>query len=97
MANATASRLGQVNAAGGTDALFLKVWAGEVLTSFEQYTVTTDKHMVRSIPSGKSAQFPVMGRSAASYHAVGTEIVGTALNHNEKIITINDLMQCFDL
>ena len=92
MANATVSRLGQVNASGAADALFLKVWAGEVLTSFEQYTVTADKHMVRSIPSGKSAQFPVMGRSAASYHTVGNEIVGTALNHNEKVITINDLL-----
>ena len=37
MANATVSRLGQVNASGAADALFLKVWAGEVLTSFEQH------------------------------------------------------------
>ncbi|MBA58510.1 MAG: hypothetical protein CMQ40_04990 [Gammaproteobacteria bacterium] len=92
MSNATISDLGKVNNAGTADALFLKVWAGEVLSSFEQYTVTADKHMVRAIPSGKSAQFPVMGRSSAEYHTPGNEIVGSALNHNEKIITINDLL-----
>lgn len=92
MANATVSRVGQVNASGDADALFLKVFAGEVLQSYEQYTVTADKHMIRAIASGKSAQFPVMGRLTAEYHTPGAEIVGTQLNHNEKIITINDLL-----
>ena len=66
MSNATPSRLGQVNAANSADALFLKQFSGEVLTAFEQATVTADKHMVRTIANGKSAQFPVMGRSSAS-------------------------------
>jgi len=92
MANAVPSRLGQVNASGSADALFLKVWAGEVLESFEQYTVTADKHQLRSIASGKSASFPVMGRSSAAYHSPGNEINGSAINHNEKVITINDLL-----
>jgi hypothetical protein len=92
MSNATISDIGKVNNASTADALFLKVYAGEVLTSFEQATVTADKHLIRTISSGKSAQFPVMGRSSASYHTAGTEIVGTALNHNEKVITINDLL-----
>ena len=92
MANANVSEIGKVNNAGTADALFLKVFAGEVLTSFDQATVTADKHMIRTIASGKSAQFPVMGRSSASYHTAGNEIVGTALNHNEKVITINDLL-----
>jgi hypothetical protein len=92
MANATVSRLGQVNASGDADALFLKVFAGEVLQSYEKYTVTADKHMIRSIASGKSAQFPVMGRLSAAYHTPGAEIVGSSLNHNEKVITINDLL-----
>src|SRR5210317_2412871 len=48
--------------------------------------------MVRSISSGKSASFPVMGRIAAAYHTPGAEIVGTDVNHNEKVITINDLL-----
>jgi len=92
MANATVSQIGKANNTGTADALFLKQFSGEVLTSFEQATVTADKHMVRTIANGKSAQFPVMGRSSASYHTPGNEIVGAALNHNEKVITINDLL-----
>jgi len=92
MANATVTQLGKVNNTGTADALFLKQFSGEVLTSFEQATVTGDKHMVRTIANGKSAQFPVMGRSSASYHTPGNEIAGSALNHNEKVITINDLL-----
>tara|TARA_R100001463_G_scaffold55362_2_gene106844 strand:- start:745 stop:1698 length:954 start_codon:yes stop_codon:yes gene_type:complete len=92
MSNATISDIGKVNNTGTADALFLKVFSGEVLSSFEQATVTADKHMVRTIANGKSAQFPVMGRSSASYHTPGNEITGTALNHAEKVITINDLL-----
>ena len=92
MANASVSQIGKVNNAGTADALFLKQFSGEVLTSFEQATVTADKHMIRTIANGKSAQFPVMGRSSASYHTPGNEITGTALNHAEKVITINDLL-----
>lgn len=93
MSNATPSRLGLVNNTGtATDALFLKQFSGEVLTAFEQATVTADKQMVRTIANGKSAQFPVMGRSSASYHTPGAEITGNAINHNEKVITINDLL-----
>ena len=92
MANASPSGIGQVNNAGNSDALFLKQFSGEVLTSFEQATVTADKQMVRTIANGKSAQFPVMGRSSAAYHTPGAEITGTDINHNEKVITINDLL-----
>lgn len=55
MANANVSNLGQINAAGATDALFLKVFSGEVLTSFHRQNVFLGKTMVRSISSGKSA------------------------------------------
>ena len=92
MANASPSDLGQINNTGTADVLFLKQFSGEVLTSFEQSTVTMDKHMIRSISSGKSAQFPVMGRSSAAYHTPGNEITGTDINHAEKVITINDLL-----
>jgi hypothetical protein len=92
MANANPISLGLVNAAGTEDALFLKVFAGEVLTSFERSSVTDGAEMVRSIASGKSATFPVMGRVEASYHTPGSEITGSDINHNEKVITINDLL-----
>lgn len=56
MANATPSFSGESNNdGGGNTALHLKVFVGEVLTAFEQASVTMDKHVVRSISSGKSA------------------------------------------
>jgi hypothetical protein len=33
-----------------------------------------------------------MGRVDASYHTAGAEITGSDVNHNEKVITINDLL-----
>ena len=92
MANASPVSVGRVNAGGSEDALFLKVFAGEVLTSFERASKTEGADMVRSISSGKSATFPVMGRVGASYHTAGAEITGSDVNHNEKVITINDLL-----
>jgi len=93
MSNASPVKFGNANS-GGTrdDALFLKVFAGEVITSFDRASKTAGADMVRSISSGKSATFPVMGRIAAEYHAVGAEILGSAVNSNEKVITINDLL-----
>ena len=92
MANASPVSVGRVNAAGSEDALFLKVFAGEVLTSFERASVTAGAESVRTISNGKSATFPVMGRVAASYHTPGAEITGIDVNHNEKVITVNDLL-----
>jgi hypothetical protein len=96
MANAVPSRLGAINGATGTyaqdNALFLKVFSGEVLAAYAQKTVTADKHMVRTISSGKSAQFPRLGRTSAHYHVPGAEIVGDVIKAAEKIITINDLL-----
>jgi len=92
MANASPVSVGRVNAGGSEDALFLKVFAGEVLTSFDRASVTQGAEMVRSISNGKSATFPVMGRVDASYHTAGAEITGSDVNHNEKVITINDLL-----
>lgn len=92
MSNATVSRVGQVNGAGDVDALFLKVFAGEVLTAFAEKNVMMDKHMVRTIANGKSAQFPVTGNFSAAYHTPGAEILGTAMNHAERVITIDDLL-----
>ena len=92
MAVGNPAAIGRVNTGGAEDALFLKVFSGEVLTSFERASKTEGADMVRSIASGKSATFPVMGRVGAEYHVPGAEIVGLNVNHNEKVITINDLL-----
>ena len=92
MSNATVSRIGQAAGSGSVTALFLKVFAGEVITAFETANSTLDKHMVRTISSGKSAQFPVTGKATASYHTIGNEITGGTLTHNERVISIMDLL-----
>ena len=92
MSNATVSRIGQAAGSGSTSALFLKVFAGEVITAFETANSTLDKHMVRTISSGKSAQFPVTGKATASYHTAGNEITGGTITHNERTISIMDLL-----
>lgn len=92
MSNANVSRLGQANLAGAVDALFLKVFAGEVLTAFEKANVMQSRHRVRTIPHGKSASFPVVGGIGAAYHTPGTEILGQNVEHAEQIITIDQLL-----
>lgn len=92
MSNATPSRLGQINAAGDANALFLKVFSGEVLSAFERENQMLGMTMVRSITSGKSAQFPVTGTISSGYHTIGNEILGSAVSKNEKVINIDDML-----
>lgn len=92
MADASVSRIGQINSAGDAKALFMKVFAGEVLAAFKENCVTEDKHMVRNIQNGKSAQFPILGKIGAEYHTPGKEITGLNLPANERVITIDDLL-----
>jgi hypothetical protein len=97
MANATVTRIGSHNQVT-TDLeaerkLFLKVFSGEVLTAFAQTTTVMDKHWVKTIQSGKSASFPLMGRMPeAEYHVPGTEMLGQQANHGERTIKIDRLL-----
>lgn len=92
MANAVPSRLGQANLTGDVKALFLKVFAGEVMTAFAETNVVLQYVRQRTISAGKSAQFPVIGKAAAAYHVPGTEINGSNIAGNEVVITIDDLL-----
>jgi hypothetical protein len=47
---------------------------------------------VRSISSGKSATFPVIGQAASSYHVPGTEITGSTIPVSERVITLDGLL-----
>lgn len=88
----TSLRIGQINGAGDVDAMFLKVYGGEVLTAFEEANVMMNRQMIRSIQSGKSAQFPATWKVSASYHTPGTTLVGQGSNVAERVITIDDLL-----
>ena len=92
-------RLGQINAVTGSwaadNALFLKVFSGEVLTAYKRNCIFKDFIQSRSISSGKSAQFPVTGRFSAEYHTPGTLLAGPTagnLAQNEIEIYIDDLL-----
>jgi hypothetical protein len=93
----TLSRPGSINGAVSTyaeqNALFLKVFSGEVLTAFERNCLFKDLCQTRSISSGKSAQFPVTGRLPWGYHTPGDEITGLGqLAQNEVTINIDDYL-----
>ena len=95
MANASVTRLGQANLTGDTDALFLKVFSGEVLAAFEERNVMMPLHNVRTITSGKSAQFPVFGKALAKYHTPGEDIIDDGSEQipmNERTVSIDQLL-----
>jgi hypothetical protein len=69
------SRLGQANQAGDADALFLKVFSGEIITTFEKNNVMMPLHRVRTIQNGKSATFPTTGVASAGYHTPGESVL----------------------
>tara|TARA_B100000287_G_scaffold435327_1_gene503092 strand:+ start:2074 stop:3024 length:951 start_codon:yes stop_codon:yes gene_type:complete len=93
MSNATPSRLGLVNATGtGYNDLFLKLYSGEVLASFQRENKMLGMTNVRTIANGKSASFPVTGTTTAGYHTAGNEITGDAIKHNEKIVHVDDML-----
>ena len=62
------------------------------MSSFGRENLMMGMTTVRTISSGKSAQFPVTGTIASGYHTVGNEILGTSVKHNEKIINIDDML-----
>jgi len=98
MANTNPSRLGAINGSGNVEALFLKVFSGEILTTFEETNIMKDLHRVRTIQSGKTAQFPATGIATAKYHTVGENIADSgndylsAIKHAEKTISIDDVL-----
>jgi hypothetical protein len=92
MANATVSALGQVNQAGPSSTLFLKVFSSEVLSAFQRENKMLGMTSVRTIQSGRSSQFPRIGLTQADYHVAGTEITGDAINHAEVIINIDEML-----
>lgn len=77
MVVSTITRPGQSAGAGSADALFLRLFAGEVLTEFHQKNIFRGKLMERTLANGKSATFPITGTATAKYHTAGESIYGT--------------------
>ena len=92
--NYVGHRSGMVNAANNSRALFLKLYAGEVMTAFQTKNIMMDYCRVRNIKKGKSAQFIMTGKHrTAAYHTPGNEIIpNAAAKHSERVVTIDDLL-----
>jgi hypothetical protein len=89
---ANVSRPGQINQSGAVDAIFLKVFAGEVLFSYQNATVFEPLHRIRTITAGKSAAFPKHGKTSAGYHTPGAEITGDNISAAEVVVLIDGLL-----
>lgn len=98
MANVTIANPMAANGVATTDAeklaLALKVFSGETLTAFERTSVTNGRVLERTISSGKSAQFPVFGRTTAHYLKAGQSLddIRTNINQNERTIVLDGLL-----
>lgn len=98
MANVTIANPMSINGQASTDAeklaLALKVFSGETLTAFQRTSVTTGRVMERTIASGKSAQFPVFGRTKAHYLKSGQNLddLRENIQQNERIIKLDGLL-----
>jgi hypothetical protein len=98
MANVTIANPMAINGQATTDAdklaLALKVFSGETLTAFQRTSVTSGRVMERTIASGKSAQFPVFGRTKAHYLKAGQNLddLRENIKQNERIIKLDGLL-----
>ena len=98
------SRLGlDSGGAAGNEDLFLKVFSGEVLTTFEANNAMLPLTRQRTIANGKTAQFPVTGVAAATYHTPGESLFQdetadadpvylSKMNHSERTIAIDGVL-----
>lgn len=75
-------------------ALFLKLFAGQVLNAFEDPTVNMMDSLVKqfSISGGKTLQIPATGYVQGAYHLPGVEIQGQTPQQNEVLINVDDLL-----
>jgi hypothetical protein len=88
----TYNQTGQDNGAGVDDALFLTMYGGEVLTSFNATNLMEKYHIVNTHDSGKSWSYPRIGRATAQYWDGSTELTGLNIDSSEVVITLNPLL-----
>jgi hypothetical protein len=89
------TRIGSGQSASPVDtrSLFLDVFGGEVLTAFDNATVTLDKHTVKSLNGGaKSYRFPKTWKASAEYHTPGAELLGNDFQTGEISINVDDIL-----
>lgn len=85
---------------GGVDKreLYLKMFAGEILKTFDEKALFLRYHRVKTVSAGKEWQFPAIGTAAAVYHEAGKDILDDANGYlndiqlGERIIKMDQLL-----
>lgn len=87
------SQPGQKTSAGTDDReLFLKHFGGLVMEAWDETFNFNGKTHVVHINSGKTWQFPIIGRKRdADDHTPGAVILGGTIEHNEVTISVDDM------
>lgn len=93
--------IGQANAAGTRDALYLKVFSGEVLGSLDPKLMLLDTFTTKQALAGaKTARFPTYGDATASYHVPGEDLIRDGYLSNvafgEHVIHADRVLQASD-
>ncbi|QDP54784.1 MAG: putative minor capsid protein 10B [Prokaryotic dsDNA virus sp.] len=96
------SRLGSDLLGADANANFLKLFAGETLSTFTEANKFLPLINTRTISSGKSAAFPVVGTAAAHWHTAGESVITDAdegsanylskIKSTEREIFIDDVL-----
>ena len=80
-------------AASDVTGLFLKKFAGEVMTVFDEKNIMKPLHTLRTITKGKSAQFPIIGTANAGYYTPGSDILAVDATGAGLLGGINSMSQ----
>lgn len=73
--------------------LYLDLFGGEIITAFDNATVTLDKHTIKSLSGGaKSYRFPKTWKAEAEYHTPGQELLGNDFTTGELTINVDDIL-----
>ncbi|WP_429216990.1 phage capsid protein [Aeromonas veronii] len=89
----TPSFPGQNNGTGDPRFLYRKLFAGEVLTCFQDHCFALRTINKRILRNGKSINFPMISFSrGAKYHKEGELIKAAELKHTTRSITVDDVL-----
>tara|TARA_R100001463_G_scaffold27709_9_gene64127 strand:- start:16134 stop:17516 length:1383 start_codon:yes stop_codon:yes gene_type:complete len=74
----------------GTNKLWLPIWSGEVMYAYDQYRVFEPFVESRTISSGRSMEFPIMGTvNLKPAWFAGEELIGSPNDHVSKTFAVS--------
>lgn len=98
MANTTPTYQGKANFGSDEDALFLKMFSGEVLRTFNQKNKLLPMIKTKTIGAGKTFSWPKVSQAVANYHVRGQDILTPGNNYihdfenNEVLINVDKVL-----